>query len=146
MLQTELLVFPLKHAPPATFHLSWWKFLSSKRSKALELFSALLFLSYHSPICEQILLAPPSNLLRICHLTVSSHIAVSAPPTSSEPPSSFSQLILTGGLPASLLLPPVSSDKKVVWKASQVSHAILLKPLPGFFHLLELKPKFFFFF
>ena len=146
MLQTEL-VFPLKHAPPATFHLSWWKFLSSKRSKAL---LRVVLSSSLSLISQSNLWANPVGSTFKSTQNLSPHCLISHRCLSSShlirAPSSFSQLILTGGLPASLLLPPVSSDKKVVWKASQVSHAILLKPLPGFFHLLELKPKFFFFF
>lgn len=83
MPKADLLIFSLKHAPPATFYLNWWKFLPSKRSKALELSSAPPFLHtiVHS-VSESRWLHLP-KLLSICHLTLSSHIPVSTPLTSS---------------------------------------------------------------
>lgn len=121
MLQTELLVFPVCHAPPATFRLNWGKFLSSKSlgvvlsSPFLSSQSSLLSKScwLHLQICSE-------SVTSLSHLHPCLQLL---PPHQS--PLIFLPAYSNRRLPRSLLAPSSLLCQKV-WKASQVCHAILL--------------------
>lgn len=96
MLQIELLIFSIKHAPPGTFHLSWWKFLPSKWSQDLEPSLAHLFLKPQSNLpgkpVGSTLKIPVESVASLSHLTFLCPLLPPHPCHHRRPPSSLWQL------------------------------------------------------